>query len=104
MKALKGEEYILLLLKDDPFYRVRVRDSLHLNKKAHTSFRIGVVHVVSPGAEKNATLEVVVDYVRNALSGNKSGPATVASSRTFAADPRNCLISWPPMMLLTCML
>ena len=43
--------------------------------------------MVSPGAEKNATLEVVVDYVRNALSGNKSGPATVASSRTFAGRP-----------------
>lgn len=88
MKALQGEEYILLLLKDNPFHRVRVRDSLHLNRKAHKSFRIGVIYVVSPGIEKDTALEVVADQVRKALSGSKSGPATIASSRTFAGRPK----------------
>jgi molybdenum cofactor synthesis domain-containing protein len=87
MMALKGEEYILLLLRDDPFHRVLVRDSLHLNRNAHKSFRIGVVHVVSPGAEKDTALEVVADQVGKALSGSKSGPAAIASSRTFAGRP-----------------
>jgi molybdenum cofactor synthesis domain-containing protein len=87
MKALKGEKYIVLLLNDDSFHRVQVRDSLHLNTKVHKSFRIGVVHVVSHGAEKDDALEAVADQVRIALSGSKSGPATMVSARTFASKP-----------------
>jgi molybdenum cofactor synthesis domain-containing protein len=51
-KALKGEEYTVLLLHDDPLHRVQACDSMHLNKKAHKSFRIGVVHVVPPRRKK----------------------------------------------------
>jgi len=87
MKALKGEEYTVLLLNDDPLRRVQVCNSLHVNKKAHKSFRIGVVHVVAPGEVEDTGLEIVTDRVRTALSGTKSGPATITSSRTFAGEP-----------------
>lgn len=84
VKALKGEEYTVLMLNADPFRRVQVRDSLHMNKKARKSFSIGVVHVLSPGADADETLETCADQVRKALSDSKSGPATIASLRTFA--------------------
>lgn len=87
MKALKGEEYTVLLLNDDPIRRVQVCNSLHLKKKAHKSFRIGVVHVLAPGIEEDPDLQVVTDAVRKALSGSKSGPATIASSQTFSGKP-----------------
>jgi hypothetical protein len=87
MMALKGEEYTVLLLNDDPLRRVQVWNSLHLNKKAHKSFRIGVIHVVAPGTAEDPELHTVTDQVRKALSGTKSGPATIASSRTFAGKP-----------------
>jgi hypothetical protein len=91
LRALKGEEYTVLLLKDDPFRRVRVRDSLHMKKMARKLFSIGVVHVLWPGAEKDDKLEAVADQVLDALSGTKSGPVTIASSRTFSGKPEELL-------------
>ena len=84
MKCFKGEEYTVLLLNDDPLRRVQVCDSLHFNKKAHKSFRIGVVHVVAPGKVEDSELDAVTDQVRKALSGAKSGPVTIASSQMFS--------------------
>lgn len=88
MEAAKGEEYTVLLLKDDQFRRVQVRDSLHLNKKAHKSVRIAIIQVLGaspvPGTFE---LAEIADLVRRALSGTSSGPATIISSRAFDGRP-----------------
>jgi molybdenum cofactor synthesis domain-containing protein len=87
-KALKGEEYTVLLLTNDSMRRVQLCNSIHINKKSHKSFRIGVVHVVAPGTDEDSDLQCVTDQVRTALSGTKSGPATITSAQSFSGRPK----------------
>jgi molybdopterin molybdotransferase len=92
MMAYKGEEYTVLLLHDDPVRRVQVHSSLHLNQKVHKPFPIGVVYVVHP-EHQTVNDEVVLaglsERIRTALSGSKSGPATISSARYFSGKPEH---------------
>ena len=86
MQAKAGEEYTMLWLNADRSKRVQVCNSEHLNRKANKSFRIGVVRVVP---EEVPGLESISSTVQKALSGTKSGPADIVSSRTFVGEPQN---------------
>lgn len=85
-KALAGEAYPALLLKDlRGFDRLEVQDSIHLKKKARES-RVGVVQVIPHDAIECDTLESTCQVVQNALSGSKSGTATIVSQKTCSGD------------------
>jgi molybdenum cofactor synthesis domain-containing protein len=94
-KALKGEIYPVLVLsggggvKQGP-----LRDSLHLNKQtAPKGHRIAVVEVVMEGVEKQSSLDLICERVQSALSGSKSGSATIVSKKLYSG-PREDLYNF----------
>lgn len=83
-KALKGETYPVLLLGTfGGVAQVRVRDSLHLKMKARDS-KVAVVKVVPKELAHLSFLDETCDQVVKALSGSKSGVASIVSRKTFS--------------------
>jgi molybdenum cofactor synthesis domain-containing protein len=82
-KALAGETYTLLLLRDQA-KKIQLRDSLHLNKKTSKSLKVAIVQVASPHQGSDARVVDISDRTKNALSGSKSGSVSIVSSRVYA--------------------
>jgi hypothetical protein len=82
-KALKGETYPVLELGDfRGIERVRVKDSLHLKKKARES-KAAVVEVLPKKMEHLSALDATCDQVKKALGGSKSGSVSIVSKKVF---------------------
>ncbi|KAG7349847.1 molybdenum cofactor synthesis domain containing protein [Nitzschia inconspicua] len=82
-KALKGEQYLVLLLNNtlgkSP---MRIRDSVHFKKKAR-QMQVAVVEVLPTGFKQASKLEETCSKIEDALSGSNSGNARVVSRATF---------------------
>ena len=85
-KALKGETYPVLVLGDfHGVERVRVSDSLHLQKKVRQS-KVAIVEVIPKKLEHLSTLDSTCDQAVQALRGSKSGSASIVSKRIFTGS------------------
>jgi len=85
-KAQEGESYPVLLLNNalgkEP---VRIRDSIHLKKPAK-GVKIEVVEVVPADRRDFSKLEEICVKVQDALTGSKSGSASVVAKRIFSGS------------------
>lgn len=81
--ALTGETYLVLLLQNQG-RQTQLCDSLHLtNKNSSTSLKIGIVQIIAPDGSESETADISERVVK-ALSGSKSGSATISSLRTYS--------------------
>jgi molybdopterin molybdotransferase len=81
-KALAGETYTVLLLRDQA-KKIQLRDSLHLNKKTSKSLKVAIVQVVSPHGNDVKVVDIS-ERTKSALSGSKSGSVSIVSSRVYS--------------------
>ena len=88
-KALAGETYTVLLLREPKSRRVQVFNSLHLNKakSRHKSTNVGIVQVNAPNQDTD-------ERVKKALSGSKSGTASIISSRVYSTECAQSLFDY----------
>ena len=84
-KALRGEKYPVLLLNNNSLgvKPVRIEDSVHLKKKG-AGMKVGVIEVLPSNKEHLSNLDPTCVKIQDALSGSKSGDASVVFKRTFS--------------------
>jgi hypothetical protein len=82
--ALQGERYPVLLLDNNTLgvKPVRIQDSVHLKKKG-AGMKIGVIEVLPSNKQHLSNLDATCVKVQDAMSGSKSGDASVVFKRKF---------------------
>lgn len=83
-KALKGDPYPVLIMKNSFLLEQKqVKNSLHLSTKKQ--MKVAVV-LVCKNSSRVITIDSVCEHVKTALSGTKSGQATIVSKNVFNGD------------------
>lgn len=88
-EAHAGEQYPVLLL-DDRHQPIRLRDSLHLARKAPKKTRVAITQVSQDPTKYALRSEnEITEQVQRALSGSKSGTVEVVSCQRFSILPND---------------